>query len=342
MPLPESPKPRWGLAALLATALHAAALLPLLLAPGEQPQPTVVDGIDVGPAMEGSATEEAAEDSVAESVTDSAPVPEQQATEAPPDEVAKPATAPQETLEATTPPPDRVETPPPERVDTPPPELVRPPPPDRVLAEAPPPLEPVPQPPVEQAVAPEPETRRAETPPPEAVPTEEPEELAEAPPEEIVTAAAPPPPPLPPPPPPVRARAAPGPVQPARAAPRSAPVADASAPAATATATATQHAPAQRRPPASYISALLAALERHKDYPITARERHAQGTALLQFAIHRDGTVASWRIQRSSGHQDLDEAVGRMVQRASPLPPPPSEIPGDPVVLVVPVRFALR
>jgi periplasmic protein TonB len=34
--------------------------------------------------------------------------------------------------------------------------------------------------------------------------------------------------------------------------------------------------------------------------------------------------------------------VERMIRRASPLPAPPPELAGDPVELVVPVRFSLR
>jgi protein TonB len=101
-------------------------------------------------------------------------------------------------------------------------------------------------------------------------------------------------------------------------------------------------APVVRRPPASYVGALLAALERHKQYPSGARWRRAEGTAVLRFAMRRDGSVARWRLERSTGHGDLDAAVEQMIRRASPLPPPPAELPGEIVELVVPVRFSLR
>jgi protein TonB len=86
----------------------------------------------------------------------------------------------------------------------------------------------------------------------------------------------------------------------------------------------------------------MAALERHKVYPLSARTRGAEGTVILRFALRRDGTVASWDIQRGSGHEDIDQAVAQMIRRASPLPAPPAELPGDPVSLVIPVRFTLR
>ena len=63
---------------------------------------------------------------------------------------------------------------------------------------------------------------------------------------------------------------------------------------------------------------LMAALERHKEYPLSARTRRAEGTVVLRFAMRRDGSVASWSIARSSGHEDLDQAVATMIRRASP------------------------
>ncbi|MFC7542701.1 TonB family protein [Siccirubricoccus deserti] len=59
-------------------------------------------------------------------------------------------------------------------------------------------------------------------------------------------------------------------------------------------------------------------------------------------AMRRDGSVSAWRLERSTGNADLDAAVGVMVRRASPLPAPPAELPGDLVELLVPVRFSLR
>ena len=91
-----------------------------------------------------------------------------------------------------------------------------------------------------------------------------------------------------------------------------------------------------------YINRIFAALDRRKEYPESARWRRAEGVATLRFTMHRDGTVIAWRIERSSGHEDLDAAVGAMIRRASPLPAPPPELPGDPVELAVPVRFSLR
>jgi protein TonB len=226
------------------------------------------------------------------------------------------AAAPPEPVRATEPPPDAVEAGQPETLAAAaPPDTLAPPPPE----------------PLQEARPPEPV---------EAARPPEPEPLEAAPPEEALAALPPPPPPAPPPPRPQAEprRAAPRPAQSAPPAPR--PAEAPSAPAAAAAPV--PPAPAPRRPPPSYVGALLAALERHKTYPEAARWRRAEGVAILRFAMRRDGTVTAWRIERSTGHADLDEAVERMIRRASPLPSPPPELPGDPVELAVPVRFSLR
>jgi protein TonB len=95
-------------------------------------------------------------------------------------------------------------------------------------------------------------------------------------------------------------------------------------------------------PAPNYVAQLFAALERHKTYPHEARFRRAQGVAMLRFRMRRDGTVVGYRLERSAGDPALDEAVLAMIQRASPLPAPPAELPGEPIELTVPVRFGLR
>lgn len=198
--------------------------------------------------------------------------------------------------------------------DPPPPEA---PPPERAPAEpAPATSEPAP------AEAPSPEP-----PLPEPVPdSPQPEPLPEPPP----PAPQPPPEPRPAP----RPRPVARPVQPRHSAVAS-PVTDAAPVAAP--------APAARPagPPPSYLQALAAALERRKRYPEAARARRATGIALLRFTVTRDGRVARWRIERSTGDADLDRAVEDMISRAI-LPAMPADMPGDSLEVAVPVRFQIR
>ncbi len=85
----------------------------------------------------------------------------------------------------------------------------------------------------------------------------------------------------------------------------------------------------------------MAALERQKQYPSSARARRAEGVVLLRFTMLRDGRVTSWRIERSSGEPDLDQAVEAMIQRVS-LPAMPPSMTDDNLEVTVPVRFQLR
>lgn len=93
---------------------------------------------------------------------------------------------------------------------------------------------------------------------------------------------------------------------------------------------------------ASWQSQLLGRLEQYRRYPRAAERRRYEGTALVQFSVDRQGNVLSVSLSRSSGHEPLDSEALATVRRASPLPPPPEDIPGDPVVVSTPVDFSLN
>ena len=294
---------RYAGAASLAIALHMAAVLPLVWPRVQEFPPTTVEDAEIAPSPEPVAPQSAEAESVTEAVAAVPPEPVQ--TTEPPPEVVVQAIPPSDSLTS---------------------------PPEPVMQATPPPPEPTPSLPTELL--------RAEAPPPEPVPMETPEMAEAAPPEETVAAVQPPPPPVSPPSHPIRAAPVPRPVPrpatlwamaPAKAPSEAATVAAPAAPALTVS-----------RPPPSYIGALLGVLNRHKDYPSAACWRREEGIALLRFSMRRDGTVTAWRIERSSGSQDLDGAVEQMIRRASPLPALPDELPGDPVEITVPVRFSLR
>jgi protein TonB len=93
---------------------------------------------------------------------------------------------------------------------------------------------------------------------------------------------------------------------------------------------------------ASFQAALLAHLERFKRYPRAALMRRDQGTAALRFVIDRAGHVLAASLERSSGHESLDDEVVAMIKRADPLPPIPPELPDSRLEFVVPIQFKLR
>jgi protein TonB len=91
-----------------------------------------------------------------------------------------------------------------------------------------------------------------------------------------------------------------------------------------------------------YFGRLLAWLERHKRYPSEARSKRNQGTAMVWFVMDRQGRVQNCRLHKSSGFPVLDEAAVKMVERASPLPAMPKELPDQTLEVVVPVEFYIR
>jgi protein TonB len=98
--------------------------------------------------------------------------------------------------------------------------------------------------------------------------------------------------------------------------------------------------PSQAAPP-SYLGELYAHLAANKRYPRAAQLARVQGTALLRFTMNHQGQVLTYRIDRSSGHADLDAEVLAMIQRAQPLPKPPADMP-EPWELTIPVQFSVR
>lgn len=87
---------------------------------------------------------------------------------------------------------------------------------------------------------------------------------------------------------------------------------------------------------------LLTHLERHKRYPGAAQRRRQEDVVYLRFTMDRNGKVLQWNIWRSGGYALLDAEVNALIQRASPLPPPPDEMTGSTVEMIVPVEFYLR
>jgi protein TonB len=48
---------------------------------------------------------------------------------------------------------------------------------------------------------------------------------------------------------------------------------------------------------------VLAALNRHRQYPAAARARRQQGVPWIRFTIDRQGNVANVRLERTSGRE---------------------------------------
>lgn len=90
-----------------------------------------------------------------------------------------------------------------------------------------------------------------------------------------------------------------------------------------------------------YQATIQALLARRKSYPRRARRRGIEGIVTLWFRMNRQGEVLDYRIQRTSGNRLLDNAIERLIEKASPLPPFPDSIARDTMELAVPFRFSI-
>lgn len=95
-------------------------------------------------------------------------------------------------------------------------------------------------------------------------------------------------------------------------------------------------------PERTWERTLLAHLERNKRYPRAAQRLHQEDMIYVRFAIDRAGKVLEYAIERSRGYPLLDQEVAALIERSSPLPPPPEAVEGERVELVAPVEFFLR
>jgi protein TonB len=87
---------------------------------------------------------------------------------------------------------------------------------------------------------------------------------------------------------------------------------------------------------------LVAHIAQYKSYPPVAQENDWEGTSVVRFTFHRDGTVIAVDLVRGSGHPVLDQAAIATLRRASPLPPPPAGVPGNPITFTLPLQFSLQ
>ncbi len=92
----------------------------------------------------------------------------------------------------------------------------------------------------------------------------------------------------------------------------------------------------------SYLGQVISKVRRQKRYPAAARRARAGGTAVVAFAINKQGRVSGVRLKRRSGNASIDREVLAMVRRAAPFPPIPRNIGRSRLSLSLPVRFSIR
>lgn len=91
-----------------------------------------------------------------------------------------------------------------------------------------------------------------------------------------------------------------------------------------------------------YLALISARLQAHKIYPVLARRRGMEGEATLRIAIGAEGQILSYRLEQSSGHDVLDQAVRDMIEGIGSFPAPPAISSDGSMECRVPIRFNLR
>lgn len=92
---------------------------------------------------------------------------------------------------------------------------------------------------------------------------------------------------------------------------------------------------------ATWRGAIGTHLIHHRRYPAEARAQGQQGVAKVRVTIDADGHVLGRDLVESSGRAALDGEALAMMKRADPFPRPPPGM-STPLVLTVPVKFAIR
>jgi len=62
----------------------------------------------------------------------------------------------------------------------------------------------------------------------------------------------------------------------------------------------------------------------------------------VRFTMDRQGRVLAARIEKTANVASLDQEGLDLLQRAQPLPPLPSDQPGETLELIVPIQFFLK
>lgn len=103
----------------------------------------------------------------------------------------------------------------------------------------------------------------------------------------------------------------------------------------------TSTAPVARKPDYGWLAdSLLHRIETLKQYPASARLNHLEGRVIVRIVIEEDGRIASIAIEKSSGHEVLDQAALDTLRRASPIAMS-RPLEKSPVTMQIPLSYRL-
>ena len=93
----------------------------------------------------------------------------------------------------------------------------------------------------------------------------------------------------------------------------------------------------RQRQRANWQKELMAHLNKYKRYPADRSQQSAN--ILIAMRLDRSGRVVGAKVARSSGDAVFDHAAVAMVERASPVPPPPPLVADEGLDFALPVNF---
>lgn len=88
-----------------------------------------------------------------------------------------------------------------------------------------------------------------------------------------------------------------------------------------------------------YLSRVARQVAQQRVYPAGALSNHQRGRLVARVTVARSGQVVDIRISTSSGWPAIDAAEVETIRKAAPFPPLPSDMPGETVILMLPVNF---
>lgn len=77
-------------------------------------------------------------------------------------------------------------------------------------------------------------------------------------------------------------------------------------------------------------------------YPAQARSSRHEGIVVVRFKMDRRGNIITAAIEKPCGYEALNAEGVAVLNRAQPFPAPPPEIEGDPIEMILPVKFSLK
>lgn len=90
-----------------------------------------------------------------------------------------------------------------------------------------------------------------------------------------------------------------------------------------------------------YLQEIKERLETCKRYPLKAKREGVEGTFFVSFTLLYNGETQAIKLEKSSGHQILDQEASAIVERASPFPPFPQDILKKKLIITFPVTFRI-